>query len=130
MAAEPFTIGASLTLPPDTGQPNETLSSSFTGTFANATQQKLNIKGFAAAHAVSFGTLGTVAKMVWIENEKPPTGTPFPLQVSINGGASIAVAAGGFLVVSNPRTDFGPGDVASLSLTSSSDCTVRVVLLS
>ena len=128
MAAEPFTLAASLTLPPDTGQPNETLSCSFTGTFANATQQKLNLSTLIP-HAVNFGTLGASAKTVWIEFEQPAIVGSL-LTVSINGGAGIAIAPGGFLVLTNPITANNPGNVASLSLTSNAATTVRVVLLS
>jgi len=128
MAAESFTIASTLTLPPDTGQPNETLSCSFTGTFANATQQKLNLRTLVP-HAVSFGTLGASAKTVWIEFE-PPAVAGSVLTVSINGGAGIALAPGGFLVLTNPITANDPGNVASVSLTCNSPGTVRVVLLS
>jgi hypothetical protein len=132
MPADPFSLTASLAMPPDTGQPNENLNYSLAGTFNSATQQRLELNG-SGTHVVSFGTVPTSttsgARVVWLEHEKPATGNPSPIGVAINGGTSIAVAAGGFMAWSNPPAGVTPGFITSLSINFTSSCTVRVALL-
>lgn len=122
MAAEPYSVSATLTLPPDAGQPNETLSCNFAGTFNNATQQKLNLG--SGTHVINLGTIPAFAtRLVWIEYERPATGSPPPIDLSFNDGVPMRLAAGGFFILSSPL------NVASLALISAAPCTVRVALL-
>jgi hypothetical protein len=129
MPAEPFSITATLTLPPDTGQPNETLSYSASGTFSSATQQKLELVG-TGTHAVNFGTMaGGTPRIVWLEHEKL-TGPPQPpIRVSLNGGTPLAIPAGGFLACANPLDTVFSTNIISISIAFSASCTVRVALL-
>jgi len=132
MAAEPFTLTASLAMPPDSGQPNEIISHNFTGTFTAAIQQKFELNG-TGTRVVNFGPVSTDttsgARVVWLEYERPATGPAFPIRVAINGGTPITIGAGGFMAWSNPPGFLSSGSITSLSIDFSTTCTVRVALL-
>jgi|SRR5688572_20052401 len=125
MAAEPFTLTASLVLPPDTGQPNETLEYLFSGTFNSAAKHKLDLSG-SATHVVGFGTIPAAgAKAIFLEYENlAPTNAV--IQVTFNGGDPIPVSPGGFIAYSNPTPAAG---ITAMTIAHTTSCTVRLAIL-
>lgn len=125
MAAEPFTLTAALVLPPDTGQPNETLDYSFGGTFNSASRQKLELSG-SATHNVGFGTIPAAgAKAVFLEYENLSASNAV-VQVAFNGGDPIPISPGGFLGYVNPVPASG---ITAMTIVHTTSCTIRLTLL-
>lgn len=126
MAAEPYTIGLSLTLPPDTGQPLSTRDYSFSGTFTHKVEHKLELSA-SGTHVVGMGTIpNTGAKAVLIEYENNASGLQ-AINIRINGGTDDAqVTPGGVYFLSNPSASDG---ITAISIVHTSVGTVRVTLL-
>jgi hypothetical protein len=125
MSAEPYTLAASLSLPPDVGQPLEVLDYSFTGSASNAVRHKLDLTG-SGTHVVGFGAIPAAgAKVIFLEYDNLAPGN-LVINLVINGGDPIPVSPGGFFAYSNPTPASG---VTSLSIVYTAACTVRVTLL-
>jgi len=127
MAAEPFTLSASVELPPDDGQPNSTLDFSFAGTFVQKTSHKLNITG-AGTHVVGFGTIVSPGcKAIFLEYPNLASGLA-TLNLRLNGGVTdVEVAPGGCFFYCNPTPSAG---ITALSIVTTAAAMVRVTLLS
>lgn len=127
MAAEPFSIQASVTLPPDDGQPNSILDFSFTGQFTSKMVQRLELAG-SGVHSVGFGSIGAPGvKAVFLEYLNNAATGLLPVILKVNGGTDqIEVTPGGCWIYCNPNA---VGGITALSITRTAGCTIRVTLL-
>ena len=127
MAAEPFTLQASLVLAPDDGQPNATIDYSFGGQFEHKVVQKLELSG-TGSHTVGFGTVGSPgAKAIFLEYLNNAASGLSPVQLTVNGGSdTIEVSPGGCFLYCNPTAASG---ITGMAIAHTSACTIRVSIL-
>lgn len=125
-ANTPFSFSGSLVMPPDTGQPNATISFSGSGSFKSRADSVLNLEGSGSV-SISFGTTPAEgAKAILIEVDTNSTGEP--VLVTVNGAneGDIEISPGGFMVISNPVPVAG---ITSLAIAHTTDNVVRVWVL-
>lgn len=127
MAAKPYTLDATVTLPPDDGQPVATLDLTASGTFTHEVKMQLVLDA-AGDEVVPFGSIpSTGAKLVLIDY--PVTASSdAPIGVTINGGDEpLLISAGGGLIISSPNPS-GAG-ITSMSINHTTTGTVKITLL-
>lgn len=127
MAAEPYTLSAVVSLPPDEGQPAGNRDLVASGSFTHKQESKLNIPG-AATTVVGFGTIpSTGAKLVLVEYPQTAV-TDAPINLLLNGGVvGIPISPTGGAILSSPSPT-GAG-ITSLSIVTTAAATVKVTLL-
>lgn len=127
MAAKPFTIQVSATLPPDDGQPVGTQEYSSSGTFTHKSEQEFVLMG-SGTQVVSFGSIpSTGAKLLFIEYPQESVSNAV-INLRVNGSSdNIPLFPGGSLLLSNP-TPTGAG-ITALSLVYTAAATVKVLAL-
>ena len=119
--ATAFSLQGTFDYPPDDGQPVAQRAFSQSGNFTSKVEVTLELTG-AGTQVVDFGTItGVLAFLIEVD----PTAQA-PVNLLINGGAPIEVAAAGFMAYSNPV----PGSpITSLSVVHTQDARVQVRLL-
>lgn len=127
MSAEPYTLSAIVTLPPDEGQPVGNRDLVASGSFTHKMEAKLNISG-AGTTVVPFGTIpSTGAKILMVDYPVTTPSDP-PINLLVNGGVvGIPISPGGGTVMSSPNPT-GSG-ITSLSIVATGAGTVKVTLL-
>ncbi len=128
MASEiPFSISATLTFPPDDGEPAVDRKADGSSSFKVLSEFRYDLVG-TGTQAVNFGSIVTGAKAVMIEVDPDPSPSAQPITVASNAGTGVwQLAPGGHMTYYNPKP--AAGGVTALSITYASSCTVRVRLL-
>jgi hypothetical protein len=127
MAAEPYTLSAVVSLPPDEGQPAGNRDLVASGSFTHKQESKLNISG-AGTTVVGFGTIPSTGAKVVLVDYPMTTPTDPPINLLVNGGVvGIPLSPGGGMVLSSPSPT-GAG-ITALSIVATGAGTVKVTLL-
>jgi hypothetical protein len=101
----PFSLAASLTYPPDDGQPAAIRDFSGSGNFDSKVEAELDLSG-AGTQSVDMGTVAN-AKVVLIE-VAPDSTNLAPVNVNINGGTdNVEISPGGSWLYHNPSPTTG-----------------------
>ncbi len=119
----PYSVSGAFSYPADASLPADAIALTGAGSFDHEASAVLKLTG-TGTKTVDMGTIpsaGAKALLVKVDANSVPGLT---VLVAINGGTQpVEIAAGGFLFLSNPVPASG---VATVSLTHSGSCTVRV----
>lgn len=124
----PFSWNGVLNLPPDTGQPIQSIEFGGSAQFDGRATAVLKLTG-SGTHSVCFGTVAAGAKGILVEVDADSTGLLSPVNIQVNGGGApgqMEVSPGGFWAYFNPSPVAG---ITSMDIVYTSDATVRVWIL-
>lgn len=125
MAAIPFTVELTLSIPPDAGQDLAPVQYSYSGTVNSAVEYKLDLTG-SGTKTLDFGTAPAAGAKFILVKVEPAQGVA-PVLVRPNGGTvAEEVSSGGAKMLCSPAPSAG---ITSMTLEYTSDATVRVWVL-
>ena len=118
----PYSISGALNYPADASLPADSIPLGASGSFDHEASAVLKLTG-SGTQAVDLGTILAAGAKALLVKVDAGTGVQ-PVLLTINGGNQpLEVAAGGFLLVSNPVPGAG---ITAVSIAFTAACTVRV----
>lgn len=121
----PYSISGAFSYPADASLPADPIALAASGSFDHEASAVLKLTG-AGTKVVDMGTLPVAGAKALLVKVDPGSGV-LPVLLTLNSGTEpLEVAAGGFILLSNPTPSAG---ITSVSIAYSGACTVRVWVL-
>lgn len=118
----PFSISGAFSYPADASLPADQIALAASGSFDHEASAVLKLTG-TGTKTVDMGTIPAAGAKAFLVKLDAGSGVS-PILVTLNGGTEpLEIAAGGFILVSNPAPVAG---VTDMSIAYTTPCTVRV----
>lgn len=122
----PFGVSGVLSLPASPGLSAEPLPFGMVSQFDSKSSFEYLLPASAGTLSVNFGTMPVEGAKLILVSYEATDDMPSPITLSLNGGTSLEVAAGGFLCLGSPSPVAG---ITSLDVGYSGEGKVRIWLL-